>query len=74
MLTNELTPAQATLLEFVSHLEADTVYCHLHTTLALSICNMEGPTQNTLEDWYFTLELLRHVHAIAVEERQMDKE
>lgn len=29
---------------------------------------MEGPTGKPLEDWYFTLELLKYLHRIAVEE------
>jgi hypothetical protein len=69
-----LTPAQLSLVEFVNHLEAGDIYRHLHTTLSLSICKTEAPTKNTLEGWYFTLELLKYVHAIAVEEQQMVQE
>lgn len=74
MLTNELTPAQQALLNCCSHLEADKMFQQLSTTLSLSVsnyCHDEGgtPTAHTLQAWYFTLELMGCIHALAVEQR-----
>ena len=65
------------MLEFASPQEASSLYDALHTTLSLCIVNyrrpedtgdpMAQPGEKTLEAWYFTLELLQKLHAIAVE-------
>lgn len=72
--TGQLTPAQIQLLDFISHLEASSIYESISTTLAMSISDFRdrddsdsGPTQKVLEAWFFTLELLRHIHLIAAE-------
>lgn len=73
----QLTPAQQSLLNTCSHLEADKMYEQLSTTLSISIVNYckeaepgyDHPTTKTLEAWYFTLELMGCLHAIAVEKR-----
>lgn len=73
----ELSPAQKELLSFASHLEANDLYKHLSTTLSISIVNYLNkndrddptaiPTYKALEAWYFTLELMDHLHDISVE-------
>lgn len=76
----QLTPAQIELLGFVSHLEAEGIYSHLHITLSMSIADFlerpdpeEHPTKKVLEAWYFTLELLRHIHLVASESPNLKK-
>jgi hypothetical protein len=79
MLSDEkkLTPAQSALLSFASPLEADSIYEYLHTTLGLSITGYTSedstsvPTPKTLTAWYFTLEMMLHLHMISVEERKL---
>lgn len=72
----KLTRAQKKLLSVCSHLEADNMYEQLSTTLSLAIVNYLSvdetayPTRKALEAWYFTLELMDRLHAIAVEERK----
>lgn len=81
MVTNEftkLTPAQKALLNFASHREASGLYRHLSDTLGLCIVNYlnqedktdpsAAPTPRALEAWYFTLEMLNHLQALAEEE------
>jgi len=83
MQTNEITTAQKELLSFASHLEADDLYKHLSSTLSISIVNYLNkedredltsiPTPKALEAWYFTLQLLDHLHDIAVEKQTEKK-
>ena len=70
----QLTPAQANLLEFISHLEADSLYESLSTTLSVCISDYldrpdpdEHPTRKVLEAWYFTLQIMLHIHSVAAE-------
>ena len=67
--TEQLTPAQVQLLDFVSHLDAGSLYESLHTMLSISIGkeNEGFATPKAVSAWYFTFELLRHVHLIAAE-------
>ena len=76
--TTKPSPAQTALLQFISTNEANILYQKLNTTLSVSIVNYLHPsdkddplacaTQSTLEGWYFTLEMMRHLHDIALEE------
>lgn len=75
-LEKELTPAQCALLEFCHQTDADCLYKSLSLTLGLSIVghvpesiggDAPTPTVKTLEAWYFTLELMEHLHDISAE-------
>jgi len=77
MLSNELTPAQVELLDYCSHLEADSIFGYLMTTLQLSIgCYAVDserrdphfrPTSNALDGWLFTLQIMEKIHNLSVE-------
>lgn len=68
-----ITPAQKNLLSLVSREDARTLYDSISATLALAMLTGQPgagpfvPTPATLENWYFTLKLLDHLHAIAAE-------
>lgn len=75
-LEKELTPAQIALLDCCTTNGADCLYKSLSITLGLSIIShvpesiggdAPTPTVKTLEAWYFTLELLEHLHDISAE-------
>ena len=65
-----ITPAQAALLKFISHMEADDIHRHLHITLSLAMSPDdpdEGLTPITAQACFFHHELLGIIHAISVE-------
>ncbi len=72
-----ITPAQRALLDICAGADASELYRHLSTTLSTSIQNFNrhsltddlrsSPTEKTIEAWYFTLELMECLHAIALE-------
>ncbi len=74
-----ITAAQRALIEFTTSAEADNLFNQLHTTLSVSIVNYLQPserddpyasaTQITLEAWYYTLEIMKRLHALALEEK-----
>ncbi len=70
MLPNEITAAQTRLLKLTNHADALDLFHSLSTTLALSIANTAGPSEATLQDWYYTLQLLDCLCDIASEPKQ----
>ena len=68
-----LTPAQRNLITFISREDATTLYDSLSDTLSLALVNGANPgerfipTPATLDSWYFLLQLMAHIHAIAAE-------
>jgi hypothetical protein len=74
MRTNEqITPAQAALLNFLDHLNAGDIYDSIHTTFTLSLTGRETDecaTPIACEAWYFTAELLKYIKDIATENRK----
>ena len=70
------TPAQTAFLQFVSSNDPDTLYHSLSDTLGLSIGNFtrhyleeamrSAPTEHMLEQWLLMLQLLEHLHALAL--------
>lgn len=75
MLTNDLTPAEAQMLQFFRETGYDTLYDSIHGTIAAGIVNFmedDGPTGQalsgckSLEYWFFMLELLKKVHKAQV--------
>ena len=80
MHSNELTPAQVAMLDYFSPIEADSLFQYLSTTLSISIIGYKAhddkddplfrATEKALEAWYFTLEIMDKLHALAVEERK----
>lgn len=72
--STRLTTAQRALLQFISREDADSLYRNLSATLGMAIINGADaddpfiPTISALHDWYYTLLLLDHIHAIAAEQ------
>lgn len=74
---SKLTPAQRALLEICRGADAGNLFKSLSITLSLSIthylpdvpggASRSTPADKTLEAWFFTLELMEHLHDIAVE-------
>lgn len=71
--STRLTPAQRNLITFISREDATTLYDSLSDTLSLALVNGANPgeqfipTPATLDSWYFMLQLMAHIHAIAAE-------
>jgi len=73
---NQPTKAEAAFLQFVSTTDPDTLYHSLSDTLGLSISNFtrhyleeamrSAPTEHMLEQWLLMLQLLEHLHALAL--------
>lgn len=73
-----ITPAQRALLDICSRGDAGNLFKSLSITLSLSIthylpdvaggASRSTPADKTLEAWFFTLELMEHLHDIAVEQ------
>ncbi len=75
MLTNELTPAEANLLQFIRETGYDTMYESIHSTLAAGMVHYledDGPMGQALsgckalEGWFFMLQLLRRLRDVEV--------
>lgn len=73
MLTNELTPAEARMLQFLRQTGYDTMYESIHGTLAAGMVNFledDGPTGQalsgckTVQHWFFMLQFLREIHEV----------
>ena len=75
-----LTTAQRALISFVNREDARTLYDSLSDTLSLALVNGANPghdfipTPATLDSWYFLVQLMQHIHAIAAERPGEEKE
>jgi len=74
--SEQLTPAQRALLDYVGRSEAGILIRCLSTTLSISISKYipdhigeeaSTPGVVTLESWFFTLELIEHLASIGAE-------
>ncbi len=69
----QLTTARIALIRFVDREDAGTLYNSLSDTLSLIMTNGANPgeqfipTPATFDSWYFVLQLMDHLHAIAAE-------
>ncbi len=70
------TPAQSAFLHFIASNDPDSLYHSLSDTLGLSISNFtrhyleeamrSAPTEHMLEQWLLMLQLLEHLHTLAI--------
>jgi hypothetical protein len=78
MLTNDLTHAEAAMLQFIRETGYETIYESIHHTLAAGMVNFmedDGPNGQalsgckTVESWFFMLQLMRRVHEAQLADR-----
>lgn len=77
---SKLTTAQRAFLNFINREDARTLYDSLSDTLSLAMVNGANPghtfipTPATLDSWYFFLQIMQHIHDIAAERPDEEKE